>query len=55
MQDERYRDRQGAGEENKVDEVLAFVSQRALRQNFLQLAGGHQAPGYGEPSENDLE
>src|ERR1700694_3723728 len=55
MQDQSYSDRQSAGEQHKVDEVLAFVSQRPLRQNFLQLAGSHQAPGYGQAAENDLE
>src|ERR1700675_4652700 len=55
MQHQSYSDRESAGEQHKVDEVLAFVSQRPLRQNFLQLSGSHQAPGYGQPSENDLE
>src|ERR1700688_1875576 len=55
MQDQSYSDRESAGEQHKVDEVLAFVSQRPLRQNFLQLAGSHQAPGYGQAAENDLE
>src|SRR6266446_301094 len=55
MQDQRYRDRESAGEQHKIDEVLAFVSQRPLRQNFLQFASSHQAPGYGQPAENDLE
>jgi hypothetical protein len=55
MQNQSYGDRQGAGEQDKVDKVLAFVSQRPLRQNFLQLAGRHQAAGNGQAAENDFE
>jgi hypothetical protein len=33
----------------KVDEVLSFISNRALRQDFLQFAGGHQTAGEGQP------
>src|ERR1017187_5705825 len=55
MQDQRHGDYQGGGKQQKVDEVLAFVSQRPLRQNFLQLALSQQAAGDGQAAENDLE
>src|ERR1035438_743827 len=55
MQDQRHGDYQGGGKQQKVDELLAFVSQRPLRQNFLKLAGSHQAAGNGQAAENDLE
>src|SRR5260221_7369644 len=55
MQDQRYSNHQGAGEQHKVDEVLAFINQWPLRQNFLQLSGSHQAAGDSEPAENDLQ
>ena len=36
----------------KVDEVLSFIGDGALRENFLKLARGHQAAGKGEASED---
>src|ERR1035441_3787319 len=50
-----YGDRQRASEQRKVDQVLAFVSERPLRQNFLQLASSHQATGYGQATKNDFQ
>src|SRR5208282_3074213 len=55
MQDQGYGDHQGTGEQQKVDQVLTFVSQRPLRQDFLQLASSHQAAGDGQPSEDNFE
>ncbi len=40
------------GEEQEVDEVLTFICDGALRQDFLQFSGGHQAAGEGERAEN---
>src|ERR1039458_1883723 len=50
-----YGDRQRASEQRKVDQVLAFVSERPLRQNFLQLASSHQAASYGQAAKNDFQ
>ena len=36
----------------KIDEVLALVSDRPLRQNFLQLSRRHQAAGKSQRAEN---
>ena len=45
----------GDGQQAEVDEVLSFIGDGALRQDFLQLAGGHQAAGEGERAEDDLQ
>ena len=55
MQHQSYGDANGAGEQHEVDEVLAFISQRPLRQDFLQFARGHQAAGNGQAAENDFQ
>ncbi len=55
MQDQRDCDHKSARQQHKIDEVLAFIGQRALRQNFLQLTGGHQTSGKGEAAENHFE
>src|ERR1035437_3645637 len=55
MQNQRYGNHQSAGEQHKVDQILAFVSERPLRQNLLQLAGSHQATGYGQAAKNDFQ
>src|SRR5437899_1414068 len=39
-------------EEQEVDEILSFESDRPLRQDFLQLSGGHQTAGERKPAEN---
>ncbi len=49
---ENRGDGHGQRQHAEVDEVLSFISDGALRQNFLQLAGGHQAAGEGERAEN---
>ena len=38
----------------EIDDVLAFVGDRPLRQDFLQLAGGHQAARERERAQNDF-
>ena len=43
------------GEQQQVDQVLAFIGERALRQDFLQFPGGHQAAGEGQGAEDDLD
>jgi hypothetical protein len=55
MQHQRDGNGNRGGQKQKVDEVLAFVSQRALRQNLLQLARRHQASRDGQPAEDHLD
>ena len=43
------------GEQQQVDEVLAFVGDRALRQDLLQFPRRHQAAGEGQRAEDDLD
>ena len=50
---DRERDRDA--EQAEVDDVLALVGDRPLRQHFLQFARGHQAAGEGEGAENHLQ
>src|SRR5216684_814840 len=52
MHGENRGDGYGQRQHAEVDEVLSFIRDGALRQNFLQLAGGHQAAGEGERAEN---
>src|SRR5713101_1891514 len=52
MHHENRGDGHGQRQHAEVDEVLSFIGDGALRQNFLQLAGGHQAAGEGERAEN---
>ncbi len=46
----------GHGEQRQVDDVLHGIGDRPLRDqlHFLQLAGGHEAPGEGQEAEDDL-
>ena len=44
-----------AASTDEVDEVLSFIDDGALRQDFLQLAGGHQAAGEGERADDYFE
>ena len=55
MQHQHHGDDDGDGEQAEVDEVLSFIGDGALRQDFLQFARGHQAAGEGERAEDDLE
>ena len=48
-------DDQGEGKNRQIDDVLALVGNRPLRQKLLELAGGHQAAGERERAENDLQ
>ena len=52
MQHEPNRADNGDGEQQEVDEVLSFISDRPLWQDFLQLSGRHQAAGEGQASED---
>src|ERR1700732_1604073 len=52
MQDQDDGNGDGQSEHAEVDEVLSLIGDGALRQNFLQLPGGHQAAGEGERAEN---
>src|SRR6267143_4612996 len=45
-------DGDGESEHAEVDEVLSFIGDGSLRQNFLELPRGHQAAGEGERAEN---
>ena len=39
----------------EVDDVLSLVRDRPLRQDLLELAGGHQAARERERAEDDLQ
>src|SRR6266849_6046576 len=52
MHHQNHGDEHGQRQHAEIDEVLSFIGDGALRQNFLQLAGGHQAAGEGERAEN---
>ena len=39
---------------SEVDEVLSFIGNRPLRQDFLQLSRRHQAAGEGQAAEDDF-
>ena len=55
MEDQVRGQRDGQGEEAEVDEVLALVGDRPLRQDLLQLARGHQAARERERAEDHLQ
>ena len=55
MQNQVSGNDQREGENPQIDDVLALVGNRPLRQKLLQLAGGHQATGERERAENDLQ
>src|ERR1039457_2022392 len=55
MQHETNGDGDGYRQYRQVDEVLPLIGDRPLRQDFLQLACGHQAAGNGETAEDDLQ
>ncbi len=44
----------GDREEQEVDEVLSFIGDRPLGQNFLQLSSGHQTAGESQAAEDDF-
>src|SRR5580704_9547408 len=50
--DEVRGDADGYGEQQEIDEVLTFIGDGALREDFLQFSRGHQAAGEGERAEN---
>src|SRR5271170_7813882 len=45
-------DADGYGEEQEIDEVLSFICDGALRQDFLKFSRGHQAAGERQGAEN---
>ena len=47
-------DDHGDGEETEIDNVLPFVGDRPLWQDFLQFPGGHQAARERERAKNDF-
>ena len=47
--------RRAIAEQQEVEDVLVAVGDRPRRQHFLQLAGGHQAAGEGQVSEQHLD
>ena len=55
MKDQVGGESQGKREEAKVDEVLAPVGDRPLRQDLLKLPRGHQAARERERAEDDLQ
>jgi len=53
MQNQSNGDHQGAGEQQKIDQVLALVSQRTLRQEFSwSLPAAIRLPRHGQPPES---
>ena len=54
MQHQINRASDGHDEQQQVDEVLSFIRDGALRQDFLQFSRGHQTAGEGQASENDF-
>src|ERR1700722_15895587 len=44
----------GDDEEHEVDEILAFIGNGPLRQNFLELSRSHQTAGKCEAAEDDF-
>jgi hypothetical protein len=54
MEHEINRAGNGHCEQQKVNEILSFISDGALRQDFLQLSRSHQTAGKGQAAENDF-
>ena len=52
MQHQVNRTADGDAEQQEVDEILSFISDRPLGQDFLQLSRRHQTAGKSQPSEN---
>src|ERR1039457_3906258 len=55
MQHETNGDGDSNRQHRQVDEVLPLIGDWPLRQDFLQLARGHQAAGNGETAEDDFQ
>jgi hypothetical protein len=48
----KHRQRHGNRQQREIDDVLSFISDGTLRQQLLQLAGGHQAAGEGQAAQD---
>ena len=55
MEDQPQRDEHGRAEHREADEVLPFVSDGTLRQDFLEFPRGDQAAREGERPDDHLE
>ena len=56
MEDQVGRDRRrDTARDREIDEILALEGDRPLRQDLLELAGGHQAAGEGQRAQDDLQ
>ena len=55
LTNQRNRQQQRRAQHRKADDVLPFVYDRPLRQNFLQFSGGDHAPGERQRADDHFE
>ena len=55
VEHQKHRQQNGNGQQRQVHEVLPAIGDGPLRQDFLQLARGHQAARESERAQDDFE